>query len=98
MSQNMRASGAFGSAHGSSSKLFASGTASTSLSCSRLKPSIELPSKVSTAAHVNAGPCSVNCWNQGEIYAFHTGVANVCMGDGSVRTVKSTIVPWPELV
>ena len=35
--------------------------------------------------------CSVNCWNQGEIYAFHTGVANVCMGDGSVRTVKSTL-------
>jgi prepilin-type N-terminal cleavage/methylation domain-containing protein/prepilin-type processing-associated H-X9-DG protein len=49
------------------------------------------PSKVSTAAHVSAGPCTVNCWNQGEIYAFHTGVANVGMGDGSVRTVKSSI-------
>jgi prepilin-type N-terminal cleavage/methylation domain-containing protein/prepilin-type processing-associated H-X9-DG protein len=35
--------------------------------------------------------CSVNCWNQGEIYAFHTGVANVVMGDGSVKTVRSTL-------
>ena len=49
------------------------------------------PSKVTTAAHVIAGPCTVNCWNQGEIYAFHSGVANVCLGDGSVRTIKSTI-------
>jgi prepilin-type N-terminal cleavage/methylation domain-containing protein/prepilin-type processing-associated H-X9-DG protein len=49
------------------------------------------PSKVSTAAHVQAGPCAVNCWNQGEIYAFHSGVANVCMGDGSVRNLKSSI-------
>jgi prepilin-type N-terminal cleavage/methylation domain-containing protein/prepilin-type processing-associated H-X9-DG protein len=49
------------------------------------------PSKVSTAAHVAAGPCAINCWNQGEIYAFHSGVANVCMGDGSVRNLKSSI-------
>lgn len=35
--------------------------------------------------------CAVNCWNQSEIYAFHTGVANVCMGDGSVRSVRSTL-------
>lgn len=49
------------------------------------------PSKVSTAAHVIAGPCTVNCWNQGEIYSFHSGVANVALGDGSVRTIKATI-------
>jgi prepilin-type N-terminal cleavage/methylation domain-containing protein/prepilin-type processing-associated H-X9-DG protein len=49
------------------------------------------PSKVSTAAHVAAGPCTVNCWNQGEIYAWHSGVANVCFGDGSVRTIKASI-------
>ncbi len=49
------------------------------------------PSKVSTAAHVAAGPCTVNCWNQGEIYSFHSGVANVCMGDGSVRTLRANI-------
>jgi prepilin-type processing-associated H-X9-DG protein len=48
------------------------------------------PSKVSNAGQV-AGACTVNCWNQGEIYAFHPGVANVCFGDGSVRTIKSTI-------
>jgi hypothetical protein len=49
------------------------------------------PSKVSTKAHVDAGPCAVNCWNQGEIYSFHTGIANVCMGDGSVRTLSANI-------
>jgi prepilin-type processing-associated H-X9-DG protein len=48
------------------------------------------PSKVSTAAQV-PNACSINCWNQGEIYAFHTGVANVCMGDGSVRSLKDSI-------
>ena len=41
MSQNIRAAGASGSAQGSSSKLLGSGMASTSLSCTRLKPSIE---------------------------------------------------------
>lgn len=49
------------------------------------------PSKVSTAAHVTAGPCTINCWNQGEIYSFHSGVANVCLGDGSVRTLSNNI-------
>jgi prepilin-type N-terminal cleavage/methylation domain-containing protein/prepilin-type processing-associated H-X9-DG protein len=48
------------------------------------------PRKVSAAADV-AAACTVNCWNQGEIYSFHSGVANVCMGDGSVRTLKATV-------
>ncbi|MCE9565951.1 MAG: DUF1559 domain-containing protein [Planctomycetes bacterium] len=34
------------------------------------------------------GPCAINCTNWRGVYAFHTGVANVCMGDGSVRTLK----------
>src|SRR5262249_11662622 len=50
-----------------------------------------VPSKVTTAAQAAAGPCTGNCWNQGEIYAWHPGVANVAMGDGSVRALKSTI-------
>jgi prepilin-type processing-associated H-X9-DG protein len=48
------------------------------------------PSKVSTVAHVTAGPYG-QLLESGEIYSFHSGVANVCMGDGSVRTIKSTI-------
>jgi prepilin-type N-terminal cleavage/methylation domain-containing protein/prepilin-type processing-associated H-X9-DG protein len=48
------------------------------------------PSKVSTAGQV-AGACTINCWNQGEIYSFHSGMANVALGDGSVRGIKSTI-------
>ena len=46
MSQKIRASGGWASAHGSISKLLASGRASTSLSWTREKPSIDEPSKV----------------------------------------------------
>src|SRR5206468_1071728 len=48
------------------------------------------PSKVTTAAQA-ANACTVNCWNQGEIYSFHSGSANICFGDGSVRNVKSNL-------
>ncbi|MCI0702921.1 MAG: DUF1559 domain-containing protein [Planctomycetia bacterium] len=37
-----------------------------------------------------AGPCVVNCINDKEIYAFHTGGANICLADGSVRFLKAT--------
>ena len=33
------------------------------------------------------GPCAINCNNWRGIYAFHPGVANVCMGDGSVQAM-----------
>jgi prepilin-type N-terminal cleavage/methylation domain-containing protein/prepilin-type processing-associated H-X9-DG protein len=51
-------------------------------------PGTPPPGKVSTAAHV-PGACAINCWNQGEIYGFHSGVANVAMGDGSVRSLRA---------
>jgi len=35
------------------------------------------------------GPCAVNCTNKNEIYAFHTGIANVLMGDGTVRSLQA---------
>jgi prepilin-type N-terminal cleavage/methylation domain-containing protein/prepilin-type processing-associated H-X9-DG protein len=47
--------------------------------------------KVSTIAHVNAGPAVINAWNQGELYSFHPGVCNVVMGDGSVRALSENI-------
>jgi prepilin-type N-terminal cleavage/methylation domain-containing protein/prepilin-type processing-associated H-X9-DG protein len=34
------------------------------------------------------GTCAVNCANDRGVYAFHPGIANVCFGDGSVRTLK----------
>ncbi len=38
------------------------------------------------------GPCVMNCNNlQGDIYAFHTGGANVGFADGSVRFIKSSV-------
>ncbi len=48
------------------------------------------PSKPTTAAQA-ATAKAINAWNQGEIYSFHTGIANVCMGDGSVRGLRDSI-------
>ena len=46
--------------------------------------------KVTTGAQV-ATSVAVNAWNQGELYSFHSGVANAAFGDGSVRSVRATI-------
>ncbi|MEW4562830.1 DUF1559 domain-containing protein [Bremerella sp. JC770] len=37
------------------------------------------------------GPCAVNCANSESIYAFHTGGANVLMGDASVQFLAETV-------
>ena len=37
------------------------------------------------AGYPEVGECAINCNNSYEIYAFHTGGANVAMADGSVR-------------
>lgn len=34
------------------------------------------------------GPCAVNCTNYRGLYSFHSGVANVGFGDGSVRSLN----------
>jgi prepilin-type N-terminal cleavage/methylation domain-containing protein len=53
------------------------------------------PSKVSNGNQV-PNACSINCWNQGEIYSFHSRLAMVCMGDGSVRSLSASI-PYKSL-
>jgi prepilin-type N-terminal cleavage/methylation domain-containing protein/prepilin-type processing-associated H-X9-DG protein len=37
------------------------------------------------------GPCSINCSGNSEVFAFHPGLANVVMADGSVRGIKDSI-------
>lgn len=63
------------------------------VTCSGTQPApagTQPPGKI-TAAGQAATACTINCWNQGEIYSFHSQAANVCFGDGSVRTLKSNL-------
>jgi len=55
-----------------------------------LTPGVTPAGKVSTAAHV-PNAVTVNGWNQGELYGFHNNICNVALGDGSVRSLKSSI-------
>ncbi|OWK40157.1 DUF1559 domain-containing protein [Fimbriiglobus ruber] len=43
-----------------------------------------------SAAETYGGPIAVNGDNGGDIYSFHTGGANVLMGDGSVRFLSAS--------
>ena len=53
-------------------------------------PGVAPAGKVSNAGHL-PGAQTINAWNQGELYAFHSGVCNVTLGDGSVRTLRSSV-------
>jgi prepilin-type N-terminal cleavage/methylation domain-containing protein/prepilin-type processing-associated H-X9-DG protein len=37
------------------------------------------------------GPCAINCTNHTEVYSFHSGIANVLLADGSVRSLQQNL-------
>jgi prepilin-type processing-associated H-X9-DG protein len=39
----------------------------------------------------DAAPCALNCTNDGEVYGFHTGGANVLFADGSVQFLNQRV-------
>jgi prepilin-type processing-associated H-X9-DG protein len=47
------------------------------------------PANVGTSKPLLPGDCAVNCANGNEIYAFHSGGANVLLGDGSVHFLRA---------
>jgi prepilin-type N-terminal cleavage/methylation domain-containing protein/prepilin-type processing-associated H-X9-DG protein len=37
------------------------------------------------------GSCAINCTNYRGMYGFHAGTANICFGDGSVRSLNESL-------
>lgn len=50
-------------------------------------PATGIPASNSAAAQ----SCVVNCSNENEVYSYHTGLAHILFGDGTVRPINNSI-------
>ena len=52
------------------------------------------------AGSAGSSACIMNCTNESEPFSFHGGGINICMADGSVRFVRSSVAPatWGALI
>ncbi|MBA4188096.1 MAG: prepilin-type cleavage/methylation domain-containing protein [Planctomycetaceae bacterium] len=55
-----------------------------------ITPGVAPVGKVTSGTQVPTS-VAINAYNQSELYAFHPGVCNVVLGDGSVRALRDTI-------
>jgi len=71
------------------------GSESNNIVCAGTKgppqPGLKPAGKVANGPSDWIGAVGINAWNQGELYSFHSNVCNVAFGDGSVRSLKSSI-------
>jgi prepilin-type processing-associated H-X9-DG protein len=70
---------------------WASGSSNFARGVQGCDPSTIITSGNSAGTYSVPGPCAINCMNFQQVYAFHSGGANVVFGDGSVHFLQESM-------